>query len=252
MCFCVWCFMHQTQLLLKSMLAVLDAHKGAEFTLPTSYFASVATVSNLWRSPGISTLLRKTCAELFSEEISSAAFRKTPGRCLRGRWASIDGVEQTILVGGEHLGPTIAKAMARALAADEKETRRSSSSSRNAVGADEDDEYRSQQKSYRMNAVVCTSSKVWRAMVYISHVAKKPVVNFLYWAQKAKQVQNDAMRAASEQDADYMDATPLSQFVVWKAAAVSSAVRDLLSDVSVPDQSVWAPLWRLFPGTAAA
>ena len=94
MCFCVWCFMHQTQLLLKSMLAVLDAHKGAEFTLPTSYFASVATVSNLRRSPGISTRLRKTCAELFSEEISSAAFRKAPGRCLRGRWASIDGVEE--------------------------------------------------------------------------------------------------------------------------------------------------------------
>ena len=74
-------------------------------------------------------------------------------------------------------------------------------------------------------------------------------MNFLYWAQKAKQVHNAAMRAASEQDADYMDATPLSQFVVWKAAAVSNAVRDLLSDASVSDEEVWAPLWRLLPGT---
>ena len=61
------------------------------------YFGSLATIANVWRGTGIVGKLVTAALELNLGETIAALFSTVPGRCLRGRWDSVDEVERVVL-----------------------------------------------------------------------------------------------------------------------------------------------------------
>ena len=102
MCVGVFCMMHQCHLITKDLLSVLDG--WAWWDTPTSYYTGVATIANVWRSTGNPKRLKDCAAEQISDEVSLRCFGRVPGRCLRGRWLSVESVEQIIIKAMDHLG----------------------------------------------------------------------------------------------------------------------------------------------------
>ncbi len=243
-----WCFMHQLQLICKTILAVLDAFRWKDVFFPCNYFASVATVANVWRGPGVAASLRSACArQTQSESVARQAFGKMPGRCLRGRWASIDSVEVLIIAAMRYLGPCLAEALAGKLSKESKVLSAKMAASANAVGLDDDQKYQAEQKAYRANAITRTSSCLWRAMVVISNVAKSVLVQCLYWMQKQQGQHDNNLRAAVCAGRNYMGPTPLSNFVTYKAAELFNGLCSLASPEAMQDPGRWGPVWDILP-----
>ena len=89
----VWCFFHQYQLVVKRLLADLNAwswpdrHWGE-----TSYTTGVSAISNAWRSSGNHCKIVACGARLYGPVVTQRYLSNTPGRVLAGRWGSIDSV----------------------------------------------------------------------------------------------------------------------------------------------------------------
>ena len=66
-----------------------------EFRFRAKYFSCLATIANVWRGPGVRGKLMRA-AEPFGDAVV-ALFEKTPPRCLRGRWGSVDDVEAAVI-----------------------------------------------------------------------------------------------------------------------------------------------------------
>ena len=67
--------------------------------LQQKYFSSVATICNVWRSAGAARKIQVEVERVYDPAIARQVAKKTPGRCLRGRWGSIDSVEGILFWG---------------------------------------------------------------------------------------------------------------------------------------------------------
>ncbi len=86
-CITVWCLLPSNHLCYKCHLSLMESFEWKDVELPCKFHSAVATISNVWRSPGIPHKLAKAVAEKFGEE---AAHRvaKRPGRAVKGRWSA--------------------------------------------------------------------------------------------------------------------------------------------------------------------
>ena len=82
----VWCFLHQYHLIVKNVVAFLDAFRWTSpAAVDTAYFHGISSISNCWRMPGNpAKVYNKTC-ELFGDVAGASYAKKVPGRALRGR-----------------------------------------------------------------------------------------------------------------------------------------------------------------------
>ena len=85
------CLLHQIHLIVRTSLAKFP-----------SYFASCAKVVNTWRSWGNTKKIRAAWREHFGDERAKVATSSLPPRPLRGRWGSIESIEQFLLKCGRH------------------------------------------------------------------------------------------------------------------------------------------------------
>ena len=104
----VWihCFFHKYHLCIKGALELLDNTapwcdeddplRDTTYSFCVRYFSALATVSNQWRSTGIFGKRVLIACSLFGEDVG-VLFTVTIGRCLRGRWGSVDSVERILL-----------------------------------------------------------------------------------------------------------------------------------------------------------
>ena len=123
----VWCFLHQSHIVVRSVLDHIDAFEWDEFwgseaelevwnSLPF-YTTAVSNISSAWRAPGSVRKLTSAGSETFHSEVRSRIGGTIPGRVVRGRWGSIDSVEKIISEGGALLGAVFT----RAFMADKKQ-----------------------------------------------------------------------------------------------------------------------------------
>ncbi len=180
-----FCFAHQTHLIVKALLDVLDNHT---WTIPpdpnndepqhdqevgphgvaglkTKYFASVATVANVWRAPGAPSQIRRAAVGEYNDQINYDYFKIMPGRPLRGRWEAIDSVEK-ILVSAQ---PYLAKVFTRALGKGRQSG--IEGLSEKDVG-DDAANYREEQKRYRQDSISFANSALFHVTVRISLLTK--------------------------------------------------------------------------------
>ena len=106
----VWsfCLLHRAQLVAKAMIKVLDNWEwngiGVNEIPSTSYFNGVSNIASQWRSPGGPSKIKRAAETEFSSEVAVQSFSAIPGRCLRGRWLSIDSVETIICRAAPFIG----------------------------------------------------------------------------------------------------------------------------------------------------
>ena len=106
----IWCFFHQYHLAIKGALAILDGFSWPSIggdELQTKYFSALATITNVWRGVGIQRKMIALAVELYDDSVA-ALFEKLPGRCLRGRWGSVDEVEGLYIKMRRYIGPLFA------------------------------------------------------------------------------------------------------------------------------------------------
>eukprot|EP00959_Pyramimonas_sp_CCMP1952_P366743 7680972-Pyramimonas_sp.AAC.1 len=103
-------------------------------------------------------------------------FERLPGRCLRGRWGSIDEVEGLLWSARHYIGRVFAKAFG-----GEKDNKRKAA----GLGADEEQAHAQMQKDYRSNAVAAMNDNLTLALMMISLKTKAPLMTFLFSSQKA-------------------------------------------------------------------
>lgn len=162
----VFCMMHQCHLITKSIIAKLDAWEVKGHKMATEYFAGAATIANVWRSTGTCFKIRSHAATLCGEDVAQKHFTKVPGRCLGGRWLSIDSCEQLIVGAMDNIGKVFVASCGSAVSSKRRKA---------DIRADEDDQWKEEQMKHRQNAVALTSDNVFLSTVFISHKAKAPL-----------------------------------------------------------------------------
>ena len=80
----VWCCIHQCHLCVGSHLALMDSFQWLNVEHPAKIHGALASISNVWRSPGTPRKLEKTVAETFGEEAVDLVAKKL-GRAIKGR-----------------------------------------------------------------------------------------------------------------------------------------------------------------------
>ena len=79
----------------------------------------VSSNANCWRTISHPRKIKQAAIDLYSPEIATDYFGKTPGRCIRSRWLAVESVEKVIqvvkdkpwlpmLLGEQGPGPTAA------------------------------------------------------------------------------------------------------------------------------------------------
>ncbi|CAK0906513.1 unnamed protein product, partial [Prorocentrum cordatum] len=245
----VFCFMHQIHLAVLAMLTIVEEWEwpdtGADGMAapPGRYFGSVATVANVWRTPGSHRKIKDAAARLFDGHVSEAYFGRLPGRPLRGRWGRISDVEKLLAAARKYIGQVFAKVWQKDVAAA-KSAQPAEAGGGPRVGADEDAQYKAEQRTYRLTSVSCTNSRLWNAQVLISLVAKGPLSEFLNWAQKAVGKNNQLLKAADKLGTTYVGPTPLSELVGSKSNDIYQKICALLTSTAMDEDTVWGPLWE--------
>jgi len=118
---CIWCLHHQGHLADKALLVVCEEHKW-NAAWPVKYFTGTSKFSTTWRTPGVKFKIRNKTSDTFPNDLNAMrAVSKVPGRCLRERWGSIDGVEQILLKAFFILFVVLPMLFARELAGDHGE-----------------------------------------------------------------------------------------------------------------------------------
>eukprot|EP00959_Pyramimonas_sp_CCMP1952_P109426 2288671-Pyramimonas_sp.AAC.1 len=253
-CFCMH---HQAHLVVKDLLCVMEMWSwgGALSHGRHRYWASVATVANVWRSTGVPARLRHAALEEYeSDPLVAKRFRKLPGRPLRGRWGSIAAVEERLVAVAANVGRVFSRAFgihARGRCSDgdgedEEGDAQPMPPKRVKPGEQEDKEFQQKQKNYRQTAVDCTNDRFWHAAVEISFVTKKPLTKYFAWAQKRKGEHNKFVAEAAP-DA-YLGDTPLSLLVCKYSRTVVGELEALLGHDA--DFGAWANVWHLIPEVA--
>eukprot|EP00438_Fugacium_kawagutii_P005301 Skav231731 [mRNA] locus=scaffold638:10945:15691:+ [translate_table: standard] len=80
------CLLHQIHLIVRHSLSKFPA-----------YFPNCAKIVNVWRSWGNNRKIKAAWTKMFGEESCKHAASSLPPRPLRGRWGSIEGIEQYLL-----------------------------------------------------------------------------------------------------------------------------------------------------------
>ena len=151
----VFCFLHQIHLISKAVLKILDEWQwSGDVSLPTTYFSGIATIANTWRSTGNASKIRVEAARLFGEDTSDAYFKGPPGRCLRGRWLSVDSAEKVVASGAAHVGKLFYTLWGG----------RTGSARVVDLETDADKAWSAQQSTYKRHAVQLTSSSHFLCM----------------------------------------------------------------------------------------
>ena len=99
----VFCFMHQYQLIVKALLTYTDkweAEWGTDADMAgTPFVSGVATIANVWRSPGVPTKLYNACCLLYTDMVANDVCRITPSKAVKTRWGALQKVLKIIVRG---------------------------------------------------------------------------------------------------------------------------------------------------------
>ena len=85
------------------MISVLISFTFSERDFDSSYFFAVATIASTWRTPGNPRKILDACCQQFGDSAGVQHAKRFPGRAKRGRWGSIDSVEELLDSGGHVL-----------------------------------------------------------------------------------------------------------------------------------------------------
>ena len=171
-------------------------------------------------------------ADMANEAVARDACKRLPGRLLRGRWGSIDAIEQILLNASQWLGNVFACLFLK----EEKPTAiKRCTPRRPDLGADEEAQFREDQKNYRRNATTLLNEPTFLAAMCISKTAKPPLMHFMRWAMKAVGAQNKEIEKAKTEYTFYLGPTPMSILVIGKAQQFEWSMLDLLGRCEGPD-----------------
>jgi len=237
-----FCLLHQFSLMMLYFYTVADGFLfDGEADVKPGYVASVATVANCWRCPGVGKLLWATCAELFGEATAYRVAGKTPGRAVKTRWGSLNSVERIIVEGHVYLSTTFAQAFKKAL----EPPAQAKAPKKRGLLADVDDDRREQTKQYRVTAARKLCDVLFVAKCIVSDAAQRPLSHFHLWVQKKSLEVNKASK--QQKGKAYMGTTAISELVCWKAQSIRDDFNALLTTGSGDDASRWGALWSLTP-----
>ena len=260
-CCGVWCFFHQYHLIVKAMISVLDSFTFSERDFDSSYFSAVATIANTWRTPGNPRKILDAACQQFGDSAGVQHAKRFPGRAKRGRWGSIDSVEELLDSGGHVLAwvfaslfvePVVAveraaaakaakaKAKAAQAGADASHKRR-----KRIPGDDEQEEERAKRKSYAFQSGKLMSSSLFRAMMKISLIAKSPLTHLFRHAQKKRGAMIAERRKSQKCNFASLEITFLSELVCSFAGTIMGEICALLAVGA--DEDIWGRVWHLLP-----
>lgn len=238
MFFGVYCFPHQCHLMTLSLLKVLArwSWEEPERELPVRYFNGVVSIANVWRATGAPAKIVRAAVRLFGDDVAHDCFRKVPGRCLRGRWLSIDSVGSAIVKGLRFMVPVLL-----AVFGNLQTQQGQGGATASDVPTDGDEAWAEQQSAYKRNTVSLARSSVFKAMVAISEATKAPLVHFHLWAQQEVRAQNKRVAAAKGKGQGDFGPTLLSQLLDFQGDQIRSEMNDFL-DADVGEEGPFALL----------
>ena len=193
------------------------------------YVNAVATVANVWRSTGIPDKL-KACLKSMPDAgdgIANWVCERLPGRVLRGRWGSIDEVEELI-------SPKFAWLKVAFVAMfglrSKVEKKRNAATRRKPLtpGNAEAQTFSEEQKNYRLKAARLLSSPWFRISLEISKIVKNPLTHFYRGALIRTKEVNSCRKAALASNNVYLGPTMFSDLVGGRCAEVHAWIDQLL------------------------
>ena len=232
-----WCMLHQYHLIVKSMLIEMDRYVFPGDTEVATYVSGVATIANVWRSPGAARLLKANASKLFDDRIAAMACGRTPGRAIKTRWGSLNSVEAIIIKGFSCLGAIFAAAFGKASKATTPSFGLLSSA---------DEESRERAKAYRTTSVRLLQDRFFMAKVLCSNVSQRPLTHFMNWVQKMHAIEHKRLHdeeVSLSGPAEQM----LLQLVTFKAAEIQDEISAQLSQAASDDDGIWGQLWKCIP-----
>ncbi|CAK0874788.1 unnamed protein product [Prorocentrum cordatum] len=225
----VYCMMHQGHLIAKHLVEVLEKwdcfEDGCGVTeeatgltcFRVKYFSSLSAFSNYWRGVGRHKLIEKAVQAEYERDgghrgIQMRFFNTIPGRCLRGRWLSLESVEEMLVRAAAYL-PRVFKALGIL-------TSNSKTAKASGPGAEEANDWAEKQRSWRLHVVNLGQNPLRLATMRISLITKGPIAHFLRWIEKANRDYNDNVRERS----GYLGPTPPSQLVSEGGADIRASM----------------------------
>ena len=101
----IWCFLHQSHLIVEALYKLLDGWSWSFETLLTTYYSGVKICCNTWRSYGIPRKLEKAEQDSFGNCAVKMYVPALPARPQRVRWGTGDSCERALHRGFPVLGP---------------------------------------------------------------------------------------------------------------------------------------------------
>jgi hypothetical protein len=179
----VWCFFHQWNLIIKSMLDLIDGFEWSDgFRFKVSYTAGLGTITNTWRSPGNPLKVYGEACKRFGPEAGRLYAKKVPGRFVKQRWGSADALELRLDQGGHVLSVVFAELFV----SNSKRAAKAKAKAARAMSDDPDDQQRELRKAFALTTGELMSSDLYRGVVRISVIAKRALAHFLNWGQKRR------------------------------------------------------------------
>ena len=236
----------------KSLVKVMDNWEWTEDVdeadRPTTYyFTGMSHICNLWRSPGNQRRVYQAARTLEQAGVlpadASQLFKNAPGRCLRGRWLSLDAIERrlrTIILMIGQVFRHLWMAQVEAAAAKRQARRR-----RRDPGAEEDEQYQENARQMKFHGTKMSQCRLFLGMIIISTVCKSPLCHYMLWLQKETDIHNKEEKAAKLNGRQYLGQTPLSKLVATKALELRGEMTALFDGEA--DLDAFGPVWLLVP-----
>ena len=229
-----WCFMHQCQLIILNMLAMLDGWQWeSEVDCDVKYFNAIAHIANAWRSTGVHSKMQRKSLAADHDELPGTV-DKIPGRAIKGRWGAVDGIEAIIIAGGLLLVCLWKKLFGGETAAKPANV--------SSVGGDEAAQFEAEKRTQRIQSCKALTTRSFWMTLECSHVVKRPLMHFLRWAQKADGEYSTSLKEMAD-GMMYFGPTPLSKFTCGCALAIWNDMLFLLDDSALTSQSVFGPVF---------
>eukprot|EP00959_Pyramimonas_sp_CCMP1952_P218380 4567297-Pyramimonas_sp.AAC.1 len=114
-----WCSLHSYHKIVEKNLEFADSFTWPGYELPVKYTSALKTLVNTWRAPGMHRKLKAAATKLFNPVLAHRIFKILPGRCISGRWCSVDAVEKRLVHDWVHIASVFAKVLKGAKIVDE-------------------------------------------------------------------------------------------------------------------------------------
>ena len=179
----IWCFLHQYSLVVGDSLLCLDNFvwgvETGDNDNDKSYYSRLGTIVNTWRSTGIKKKVLDCGSNRFGDVVALQLLSKTPGKCIRTRWGSTDQAEEKIMNGGMILATVFQELFGKDV---ERKSKKPSGGGGEAkrLCADEDADFKENQRKWRLLAAKYISDDKFQAMVYISFTVKQLVTTWYH------------------------------------------------------------------------